>query len=95
MCFKNNMEDINLGEHGFWGMGSVSTLGVFKKNFVAAFGGRKFFCRPRHQGVILLNRNEKKLPPWGSICPNIFSPWGYQGGGVYLYQVGVSGDFRF
>ena len=69
-----------------WGGGAHPRGG--SKNLPAAFGGRNFFRRPFHQGVILLNRNEKKCSPQGSICPNFFSPWGYQGGGVDLFHLG-------
>ena len=45
-----------------------------KVSFVNIDGHGFFFCEPRgcrrHRGVILLNENEKKYSPQGSICPN-------------------------
>ena len=84
-----------IGGHGFWGKGGVYTGGVSKKIFRLPSAIKKFLRRLWHSGVILLNKNEKKAPTQVSICPNFFSPWGYQGGCVCLWQGGVSGDFWF
>ena len=70
-----------IGGHGF-------LEGVGQKICRPLVAAKIFSRWPFHQGVILLNRNEKKCSPQGSICPIFFSPWGYQGGGVYLFHLG-------
>ena len=77
-----------IGGHGFLDGVGVHTPGVGQKICRPPSAAKIFSRRPFHQGVILLNRNEKKCSPQGSICPISFSPWGYQGGGVYLFHLG-------
>ena len=77
-----------IGGHGFLDGVGVHTPGVGQKICRPPLVAKIFSRRPFHQGVILLNRNEKKCSPQGSICPIFFSPWGYQGGGVYLFHLG-------
>ena len=77
-----------IGGHGFWDGVGVHTPGVGQKICRPPSAAKIFFRWSFHQGVISLNRNEKKCSPQGSICPIIFSPWGYQGGGVYLFHLG-------
>ena len=77
-----------IGGHGFLDGVGVHTPGVSQKICQPPLAAEIFSRRPFHQGVILLNRNEKKCSPQGSICPIFFSPWGYQGGGVDLFHLG-------
>ena len=82
-----------IGGHGFWGKGGVCTLGVSKKIFVAAYGGRNFFCWPCHQGVNLLNKSEKKLPTPGVNLPKIIFTLGVSGWGCLPSSGGRVGWF--
>ena len=72
-----------IGGHRF-----LDGVGVDQKICRPPLATEIFSRRPFHQGVILLNRNEKKCSSQGSICPIFFSPWGYQGGGVNLFHLG-------
>ena len=70
-----------IGGHGF-------LEGVGQKICRPLVAAKIFSRWPFHQGVILLNRNEKNCSPQGSICTILISPWGYQGGGVDLFHLG-------
>ena len=75
---------IIIGGHGFWDKGGVDTGGCLKKNFPAAFGGRKIFRRRRHRGVKIFFRWGVYLVDRGVILPKNPKKWPHRGVKIFF-----------
>ena len=75
---------MNIGGHGFWDKGGVDTGGCPKKNFPAAFGGRKIFRRRRHRGVKIFFRWGVYLVDRGVILPKNPKKWPHRGVKIFF-----------
>ena len=73
-----------IGGHGFWDKGGVDTGGCPKKNFPAAFGGRKIFRRRRHRGVKIFFRWGVYLVDRGVILPKNPKKWPHRGVKIFF-----------
>ena len=77
--FHSILTILNIGGHGFSDKGGVDTGGCLKKNFSAAFGGRKFLRRRRHRGVKNFFRRRVYLVDRGVILPKKPKKWPHRG----------------
>ena len=88
-ALKSYLTIVHIGGHGFLDGVGVHTPGVCQKICRPPSAAKIFSRQPFHQGVILLNRNEKKCSPQGSICPIFFHLGGIKVGVSTFFTLGV------